>query len=320
MKKTLSVITLIAAGAACATAGVYPLSFYFGGAPADTATHDYERIGSTWAINFQSYGNHKGITNRGTDRDRTRINLGEDARYEINFELTWYSGSQNNHPIFNIYLSDNEGKSLLFGNYYMENESGQGRMYTYNGGISGGSTSGKTYLLDSKYKNSSGWNWQSPIGNGQYITALADGKPEAEKLTYRISIESYADANIADRCRISINNSANEFDLKILDIAHDAIFENLGYFSLNDGGSVIVSQNTSGIFKYSRKKIPQVVAPPPPPPPPPLPPAPPTPPTLEPSLPEPSSFSLLAGLGALCLAGSRRRRDGAGGEEIKERD
>ena len=256
--------------------------------------------------NSTSKGSSMGLTNY--DLSYT-IDTNEDARHEIIVRFTTSGGGQGNtnQPILNFYLSGG-GKSLLIGNWYMQNgQAGAARMQLYNGDASTGSVGGgsPTYILNDAFSTSStpGSNYQTPDSTNLW-TVDNSGKIANGDHVYKIAIETYKDS---DQDKISYlyqgPNSAEkklggEVQLSTLGIT---TITALGYFlGANNGGTVTVDGNgyTSGIYKYSRVLTSSLTQPE----------LPTEPDPSDPSVPEPSAFGLLAGLGAIALAVSRRRR------------
>ena len=253
-----------------------------------------------------SKGSNQGLTNYGLDYT---INTNEDARHEIIVRFTTSGGGSGTQgqPILNFYLSGG-GKSLLIGNWYAQNgQAGAARMQLYNGDASTGSIRGgsPTYILNDGFSTDykSGSNYQTPV-SGQFWTVDDSGKITNGDHVYKIAIETYKDST-DDKISYLYQGPSGvtkqlprEVQLSTLGIT---TITALGYFlGANNGGTVTVdgSGYTSGIYKYSRVLTSSLTPPE----------LPTDPDPSDPSVPEPSAFGSLAGLGAIALAASRRRR------------
>ena len=192
------------------------------------------------------------------------------------------------------------------GNYYLSNGSaGAARMYNYLHDVTNGSTKGgaKTFILNDRYSDSvqyAGWDWQ-PLPSA-FWTANNNGKLSNGEHTIRIIIESYVNSSTDDVLYYSYAgaNGNGQAQFSLTDYGFVS-FDNVGYFLQQNGGTISVDNTkTSGIYAYRRANTPPPTIPEP---------EPETPGTeTDPTVPEPSAFGLLAGLGAIALAASRRRR------------
>ena len=306
MYKTLSVSLLIFAGTIGAMAGT--LDKFGGGNGSFTLDgYTYNHTGGNIYIKsrFTSNGSNLNLGNYGLGYN---INTNEDARHEIIVRFTTSGGGagSTNQPILNFYLSGGT-KSLLIGNYYsVSGQSGAARMQLFNGDASQGSRQGgsPTYILNDGYSTNykPGSNYQTPV-SGQFWTATGGSKISDGTHCYKIVVETYKDS-ANDKIALfyeGASGSGKTGDVMLSSLGITS-FTSIGYFLGNEGGTVTLdggSSGTSGIYKYSRVLTPE--------PEPELPTEPVIPPG-DPSVPEPSAFGLLAGLGAIALAVSRRRR------------
>ncbi|MBP3301929.1 MAG: PEP-CTERM sorting domain-containing protein [Opitutales bacterium] len=309
--KLKTAITLFAlfGGTTGTMAGILD-KFGGGGSSFDLDGYTYKKTGNNIYITsaFPSKGSNLGIGNYGMSYN---ISTDEDARHEIIVRFTTSEGGigNSNQPILNFYL-DGNGKSLLLGNYYSTSgDFGVARMTLFNGDASTGSQRGgsPTFILNNKYSSTAGANYQTPV-SGQHWTATGSGdlktKIKDGSHCYKIVVETYK-GNTNDKIALYYegpngNAKTNEIALSTLGITS---FDSIGYFLAGEGGSVVLdgAGTTSGIYKYSRVVTPGTEPEPELPTEPVIPPG-------DPSVPEPSAFGLLAGLGAIALAVSRRRR------------
>ena len=253
---------------------------------------------------FPSLGSNLGIGNYGLSYT---IDTNQDARHEIIIRFTTSGGGYgtSNQPILNFYLSGG-GKSVLVGNYYKNNgEAGAARMQLFNGDASQGSRQGGslTYILNDGYSTKAGSAYQTPTGT--YYTASGGSKISDGTHCYKIIVETYKDSS-DDKIALRYEgpNGTNQTGDALLSSLGITSLTSIGYFLGNEGGTVTLdggSAGTSGVYTYSRIVTPTVNPEPEIPTEPIIPPG-------DPSVPEPSAFGLLAGLGAIALAASRRRR------------
>ena len=232
------------------------------------------------------------------------VNLKQDARYEVLFNITSDGDPVSGVlPIFNFSLAA-QYNSSLFGNHYDvggigDKYRGPAGVYHYSGSVANGdkvTASGETYILNAYcnqnvsgavfWKQATYKDSASPLKN----TNLPDGWH-----TYRIVIEAFADGE--DKIKFIYDGPTGDgwtqdFDLsKTFGISKDHQTVDVGYYIADDGGMMRVDH--ASFDKNLRTLIPTET---------------PTSPEPEPSVPEPSAFGLLAGLGAIALAVSRRRR------------
>lgn len=303
MKKTLLISTLVAASTASVWADVATLDKWSNGTPSslNTDTHSYSSSAHKYGSWFEDgwYGDVAEVAKNPTtsvsnNKDSMSIDLTQNARYEFKFEVTSTAGQDWAHPTVNIYLSGSN-KSVLFGNYYLNYSYGSAGVGIYTGPVSGGNTVGgsNTYLLNSELNSTPGAVYVSPSGS----TLLGGAKFAQGTHTYRITIESYSDSDKDDVIMFYYNGAGGEIKremtLKELGFGNSAYFDSFGFFTFADAGSSVKVTSAQG-YKYNRAENPPVEPTPDQP--------------IVPDVPEPSAFGLLAGLGAIALGVSRRRR------------
>lgn len=254
---------------------------------------------------FPSLGSNLNIGNYGLSYT---IDTNQDARHEIIVRFTTSGGGYgtSNQPILNFYLSGGV-KSVLVGNYYKNNgDAGAARMELFNGDASQGSRQGgsPTYILNDAFSTKAGSNYKAPTGT--YYTASGGSKILDGSHCYKIIVETYKD-NSNDKIALLYegpNGTTAKTGDALLSSLGITSLTSIGYFLAGEGGTVTLDgASTSGVYTYSRIVTPTVN----PEPDPEIPTDPIIPPG-DPSVPEPSAFGLLAGLGAIALAVSRRRR------------
>ena len=281
MKKSLSIVTLIAAGAACAMADISTKldGYEYSDAPGGYVDHNQ--------ASQKGYNSFSGVKN--TYWNGKSVNLAEDARYTISFNVLSSTGSADSgQPLFNFYLAA-EDNSILFGNYYDVGnyERGAAGIFHATGNVAQGDTAqfSNTYALNSyldgvRNGGIAYWKRSDKVTSLGAQTNLANGYH-----TYTIIVESFASETEVDKIIFSyngVNGSGNSQEFALSSEAFGIILPNkdlqIGWFTSNEGGSMLLEQATY-------KKELRVSA-----------------------IPEPSAFGLLAGLGTLCLVGARRRR------------
>ncbi len=293
MKKTLSIAALTAAGISGALGASQPISTDFIIDDwSETSTHTYQKTQSVNdskfnGTNFSRKGEAWGVENYGMN---ISFDLSKDTRYEIRLDFSSSDGGHGSthQPLTNLYLGGSSA-SLVYGNYYFNStDVGAARIYSYYGNVSNGSTGHTTGQLNSTYVLNNDWNAGQPGWNYQYpagpkVDVVAGGKLADGFHQYRVVIEAYEDSSVADQIALYYTGPNGtqwvQSDLSALNIARNAVFDQIGFFLLDAEGRV--EPLSANVFAYNR--------------------------TLKP-VPEPSAFGLLAGLGALCLVGARRRR------------
>lgn len=231
------------------------------------------------------------------------INLGQNARYELVFTVN-ITNSGSNFPLFNIYLAA-PNNSISYGNYYDIGGSGHDARGAANAflhsnvDISQGDwvEGSNSYLLNSHEQYSLGANWQN---TAEKKTSLrTTGNTLSGIHSYSIIIESFEDTSKADKIRFEYagpNDTADgkewtrDWSLSEFNNINSNAILDVGHFIDQGDGQVVVN----GSFKkWTREETPIT---------------PPLAPPSTPDVPEPSAFGLLAGIGALALVASRRRR------------
>ena len=239
------------------------------------------------------------------------INLNENARYEFVFTINLNGNGGENNPIFNFYLAA-PNNSILFGNHYdVGGIGGQARgaagIYHYSGDASNGDlvdAAPNTYILNQYCDDGGGVYWKQSLYKDTASTGVGQNWTRGYH-TYRIIIESFSDAGVSDKIKFLYdgpngNGWTQDYDISTLSgISADRSGISVGYYIAKDG--VPMSVDLASFTKYSRTETPL------PEPDPVVPPVEPSTP-ITPDVPEPSAFGLLAGLGAIVLAVSRRRR------------
>lgn len=226
------------------------------------------------------------------------VDFRENARYEISFEVTHYN-TAGKRPATAMLSMVNSGNdvSLLFGNS------------TEKMGVVGvilGSDINATPYYESISAGSCGSRiWTPWLGSGN--PNYGDGD-----FQYKIIFETFADENIADKIYFGVTNENSKQSTYFLILtcdhlgcggARNQVFDDIGFNLIGDipgntpnstvngqAGVELVgniqSQPQSTFTKWTRKATP----------------------INQPSIPEPSSFGLLASAGVLAFAVSRRRR------------
>ena len=272
------------------------------------SAYTYNQVASSFNATLKGSDSVTGVSNYYWNGQTIQLN--QDARYEISFNINVSGTNPMDHkiPTFNFYLAANQN-SLLYGNYFDVTSigvRGPAGVFHYKGDVSNGDTRAagmETYILNSDVRNiisgAKQWYPSTKVSSACGTESiLKDGHH-----TYSIYIETFADSSKADYIKFTysgVNGTGwtEDFNLNTIsgiNPSHDSI--KFGYFSDADGAYLNVDQVS--YKKYTRTLIettPTIL------------PVEPSEPQPEPSVPEPSAFGLLAGLGAIALAVSRRRR------------
>ncbi|MBQ9759068.1 MAG: PEP-CTERM sorting domain-containing protein [Opitutales bacterium] len=216
------------------------------------------------------------------------IDFKKDARYELTYQIqVWGNPTDNGYPYCNLSLvTSSDDATILFGN---------SKTTACQLGIVVGKDVNSQPGMQSLCADSCG---------GQVYSTSQKGQISEGPYTYKLIFETFSDANIDDKIYFGVTKNGVSHTLDIVRAKHlglggydSKVFNDIGFHLngadfVNEAGSATVDglggvrllQNGSSITEYSRTVIPT------------------------PDVPEPSAFGLLAGLGAIALAVSRRRR------------
>ena len=327
MKKTLLITTLVAASSvsAMATAPLDMLgsgsSEHIGRLNGSSSEWTYRDVQETyygshyddlgWLGQVKEDGVHN-VSGQGVNlvhhRQDMSINLNSNARYEFTFEFTLnqQGGAVGDQAMAGMYLAGNSG-SIFFGNAQLD-RNGDRRdavAVTYSANIANyNDNAGEDVYVPNgefSYKLSAPYDYYSPEKVFTVVNGNTDGVFDSGSYKLGIVIETFADSSVADTLYLyaqtpdgTVAQYGPGWTMQALGFGNDVSFSSFGFVLHNDGGATATAEKMTA-NEYSRVVKQQVSEPDPV-----LPPA--------PDVPEPSAFGLLAGLGAIALATSRRRR------------
>ena len=247
----------------------------------------------------QSQGWSRSGTIQTVDLNGLSIDFSKDARYEITFGANFFVNNPvgGQIPCVNLTMvSKDNTRTLMFGN----SNDDLCQVGWFSGDWSE-KTNGLKYLGALSSEDTNVWT----AAGGVVSTGFCE---------FKIVFETFADPNIHDQIDYSITRNGQTTSFTRLssdDMTHNIgslVFDDIGFTVVGanfpagmtepangENGVTLLSyyngKNVGTYTEYSRAEVPQ---------PEPEPPA--------PDVPEPSAFGLLAGLGAIALAMSRRRR------------
>lgn len=313
MKKALLITTLVAASSVGAWAGTARLNMFANG-DIDKLNNDEFSTGWTYRdVQQNKYGENQdgtwvgdvkfdGVHNSSRHplhlthhRENVKIDLGRNARYELGFSFRLNQAGQGNgdQAMAGMYLAGNGG-SVFFGNAQLNayTDRREAVMVKYNTNIAdyNDNAGAKVYFPNDEfsYKISSPYDYTSPVRD-QWLTVFDGNNNAFDTGAYRLEvvIESFSDPNKKDLLYLYASTPEGTayqwYEIETLGFEASAVFEAYGFVLHNDGTSTAVAERMSG-YEYSREEI------------------------VDSNVPEPSAFGLLAGLGAIALGVSRRRR------------
>ncbi|MBE6402025.1 MAG: PEP-CTERM sorting domain-containing protein [Verrucomicrobia bacterium] len=321
MKQILLITTLLAASSATVMAGTARLDMIGGSSNyLDTLNKDASNTGWTYtAVQENVFGqqsgniwNGQGIIHDGYHtraslehkRANMTIELNKDARYEFSFTFTLNQAAATPNGYFamgGMYLAGSKG-SLYFGNSLDSNwDKGAAVIHRYSGNMAGYNDD---LGEDIYFPNHDFDTFQTPIDHVDPISGqkwtIVDGNAYNTG-TYKLEmvIESFSDSSKDDMVYFYASTpqgtafqKGDTWTMKSLGFGNDAYFDSYGFVLHDDNGSLATPVQAKG-YEYSRvvRATPE-----------------PEEPEVLPDIPEPSAFGMLAGLGALALVASRRRR------------
>ena len=300
MKNTLLITTLLAAGTLGASAAwTESQKNKIWEQDTDTIDYSYEEvqslmfssvnIGSTGVANDkQVHGNNQMI-----------VSFKEDARYEISFEFSHDKRGNDINPASGMLSLVNTGNDvcIVLGN--ASNTMAQLGILLDNPPVDADIPN--TSALEMLLNGSCGKNVYSSSGLNTY----AGGDYQ-----YTIIFETFADSNIQDKIYFGVQNENTGKNAYVLNVnashlgcggATEQVFDDIGFHLTGDstgsGGNTTTTADVTfvgtenGVSQNYFKKWKRTATP-----------------IEQPSVPEPSAFGLLAGVGALALVAARRRR------------
>ncbi|MBP3302373.1 MAG: PEP-CTERM sorting domain-containing protein [Opitutales bacterium] len=221
-----------------------------------------------------------------------KVDFTKDARYELTFRVSFFGQPNNGGYTYcnlSMVTSGNDA-SILFGNAANN---------VCQLGIVVGKDVTATSAQESLCANSA--------GNQKYSTTLTKAAA-AGFYTYKLIFETFADSSITDKIYFGVTNegTGETGQFLILNSSHlglgganSKVFDDIGFHIfgadfLTEGGTEVASgqggvkllRDGSTLKTWTRTATP----------------------VPQPNVPEPAAFGLLAGLGAIVLAASRRRR------------
>ena len=320
MKKTLLITTLVAASAVSVMAtarldmvgnGTQDYVNQLNNHSNEWAYRDVQeavygtQIDGTW---YSQSIPHDGTHNRANlehKRASMSINLGIDARYEFSFtyNLNQAGASGGNFAMGGMYLAGDSG-SLYFGNQLdstWDRDTAVVLRYSGNMANYNDDYSPNIYFPNHDFDTMGAPNNQIDPVNGAIWTVFDNNQFNSGAYKLEIVIESFADSSRPDMVYFYAQTPdgtgtqhGQAWTMEALGFGNNAYFNAYG-FVLHDDINSTATPDTAIANEYSRVKR-EVVPPTPAPDP------------SDPNVPEPSAFGLLAGLGAIALATSRRRR------------
>ena len=313
MKKSLTITALVLSGASSAMA--------WGNIDDKLSGYDYSVAETINKSSAKILGSNNRTYVKNIGWDGATINLGTDAHYELTFRIAANrTNSGTDTPIFNIYLASSNSKSILYGNYidygstYLDGYAGVFKCDTNVSGLDRLNGQTGTCILHDILQDQAGYAGPTPATRVSSAERNNNVPLATGYHTYTIDIETFADAGQPDRIKFKYAGAndqsggwTQDFDLQntfgigktdVLTVGAFIADEQAGYgdIILNNGLGYVGLNQT---FLAYERTIPT----PDPEEPEPIPSTP-----SSPDIPEPSAFGLLAGVGALALVASRRRR------------
>ncbi|MBR6797919.1 MAG: PEP-CTERM sorting domain-containing protein [Opitutales bacterium] len=258
-----------------------------------------------WTGNIGYHGAHTtgshftGITHY-QNQNPTSINLRINARYEFYFEFNLdqsQSGTSGDQAMAGMYLAGS-GKSIYFGNAQLDNNGDRRSAVAvvYDADIADYNDDNGQYVYfpndEFNYKLANAGTYKGDTTNFHTVIHGTTNNNTFDSGTYKLTviIESFADTSQKDllyfHAHTPEGTASRQLDFSAMTVSSAQSFDNFG-FILHKDGATTASATRMMAYEYSRALKPEEVVP---------------------DVPEPSAFGLLAGLGAIALAASRRRR------------